>query len=245
MTQIWQGDIVLAVTKVQAGPCVVTQVKSGEKDGYEAIQLGFDEKKEKNIRKPQLGHLKKIKSTNAKINSNIKNLKEFRIIDNKNNLEIGDIVKVDSFEKGDSVHVVGTSKGKGFQGVVKRHGFHGSKKTHGNKDQERMPGSIGATGPAHVFKGMRMGGRMGGDRVTVTNLEVIDVDIKNNEIFIKGALPGATNGLVLIYGPGELKIEKPKIEKEDLKKDNSEKNNIVDKKSDNKKETAEIKEESK
>jgi large subunit ribosomal protein L3 len=212
MTQIWQGDNVCAVTKVQAGPCVVVQVKSGEKDGYQAVQLGFGEKKAKNIKKPQLGHLKKIKTGNADFNSNIKVLKEFRLEKEGDNLEIGDVIKVDTFAQGDAVNVIGESKGKGFQGVVKRHGFHGSKKTHGNKDQLRMPGSIGATGPAHVFKGMRMGGRTGGEKVTISNLEIIDIDLEKNELLIKGALPGSTNGLIMIYGPGELKTEKGKPE---------------------------------
>ena len=207
MTQVWRDGNVVAVTKVQAGPCVVTQVKNNEKDGYLAVQIGFGEKKEKNIKKPQKGHLKKSKT-------NSRYLREFRTDVSEKNLKIGDKIDVSTFDNGDEIQVIGTSKGKGFQGVVKRHGFKGSKKTHGNKDQLRMPGSIGATGPAHVFKGTKMGGRMGGDRVTVKNLEVVDIDIKNNILLVKGAVPGARNGLILVCGKGELKL---KVESDEIK----------------------------
>jgi len=219
MTQIWQEDKVVAVTKIQAGPCKVVQVKTEDKDGYSALQLGFDEKKKKNIKKPQLGHLKDL--------GNIRYLREFRTEESVP-LAQGDSVDVSTFEIGDTVDVIGTSKGKGFQGVVKRHGFKGSKATHGNKDQLRMPGSIGATGPAHVFKGTRMGGRMGTDRVTTKNTEVIKIDIENNIIMIKGSAPGARNGLVMLRGEGELKFKKAekkevkkekKVEKEEVKKE--------------------------
>ncbi|MBU4257229.1 50S ribosomal protein L3 [Patescibacteria group bacterium] len=205
MTQVWRGDKVVGVTKVQAGPCVVVQVKTKDKDRYEAVQIGFGERKEKNIAKPQLGHFKKCKN-------NFRYVREFRISLNTPNdakerqLECGDIIDVNMFEAGDNIQVTGISKGKGFQGVVKRHGFHGQDKTHGNKDQLRMPGSIGCTGPAHVFKGVRMPGRMGGEQVTTKNLEVVEVDKENNILLIKGAVPGARNGLVLISGEGELKV---------------------------------------
>jgi len=210
MTQVWQSDDkVTAVTKIQAGPCKVVQLKNNEKDGYEAVQIGYGERKEKNIKKPQKNHTKGL--------GNIRYLREFRT--STENLKRGDIIDVSSFEVGDVVNATGTSKGRGFQGVVKRHGFKGTKASHGNKDQLRMPGSIGATGPAHVFKGTRMGGRMGGDRVTLTNLEVVEIDKENNIISIKGAIPGARNGLVLIKGKGELKVITPKIEsKSDLPK---------------------------
>ena len=198
MTQIWSGDTVMAVTPVLAGPCTIVQVKSKAKDGYEALQLAFGERKEKNIKKPQLGHFKKVGVKPA-------NVREFRL-DNAADFKAGDIVSVDTFAVGDKINVTGTSKGKGFQGVVKRHGFHGFRKTHGNKDQERMPGSVGPKGPAHIFKGMRMGGRMGGDRVTTTNLEVAAIDTEANIIFVKGAVPGAINGFVMIKGDGELKV---------------------------------------
>jgi large subunit ribosomal protein L3 len=199
MTQIWVKDKVMAVTPVLAGPCVITQVKTKTKDAYNALQLAYGTRKEKNIKKPQLGQVK---------NLNIKpaHLREFKTAEAAN-FKIGDIVNVETFVVGDSVNVTGTSKGKGFQGVVKRHHFHGFRKTHGNKDQERMGGSIGPKGPAHVFKGTRMGGRMGGERVTTTNLEVVSLDAEKNTIFIKGAIPGAINGLIMIEGQGDLKVK--------------------------------------
>lgn len=199
MTQVWQGDKVIGVTQVKADPCTVVQIKNIEKDGYKAVQLGFDNKKEKNIAKPQKGHLKDL--------PNHRYLKEFRL-DGKENIELkrGDKIDVNTFTVGDTIKVTGTSKGKGFQGVVKRHGFHGQDRTHGHKDQERMSGSIGAGGVQHVFKGRRMGGRTGGERVTTTNLEIIEIDPINNILSIKGSVPGARNGLVLVYGEGELKI---------------------------------------
>lgn len=198
MTQIWVNDRAIAVTPVLAGPCPVVQVKDEVKDGYGALKLAFGQKKEKNIKKPQLGQVK---------NLNIKPqyLREFRL-DNPADFKVGDLISVSTFEENDVIDVTGTSKGKGFQGVVKRHGFHGFRKTHGNKDQERMPGSIGPKGPAHVFKGTRMGGNMGNARVTTTNLTIVKVDVENNILFIKGALPGAINGLVMIKGQGELKV---------------------------------------
>lgn len=204
MTQVWQGDNVVGVTRVQAGPCVVVQIKNEDKDGYSAVQVGFGKRQSKNIKKPQLEHMKGL--------DNFRYLREFRISSDtpkdtkERQLKRGDKIDVSAFEVGDNIQVEGVSKGKGFQGVVKRHGFHGQDKTHGNKDQLRMPGSIGATGPAHVFKGQKMPGRMGGDQVTVKNLEVVEVDKENNILLIKGAVPGARNGLVLISGEGELKV---------------------------------------
>jgi len=203
MTQIWSGDQVMALTPVAAGPCVITQVKTKAKDGYESLQLAYGERQEKNIKKPQLGHFKKtaVKPTHVK---------EFRI-DETTNFKDGDVVTVETFAVGDKIDVTGTSKGKGFQGVVKRHGFHGFRKTHGNKDQERMPGSIGPKGPARVFKGTRMGGRMGGVKITTTNLEVAAIDAVNNILFIKGSVPGAINGLVMIKGAGALQVNLKKV----------------------------------
>ncbi len=206
MTQIWAGDKVIALTPVQVGPCVVTQVKNKEKDGYEALQLAFGNRKEKNIKKPQLGHFKSAGVKPAHV-------KEFRL-DNISDIKVGDVISAALFSAGDIIDVTGTSKGRGFQGVVKRHGFHGFRKTHGNKDQERMPGSIGPKGPAHVFKGTRMGGRMGGERVTTTNLEIVSVDEENNIIFIKGAVPGAINGLLMIKGKGDLVVNMKKVVEE-------------------------------
>lgn len=196
MTQVWQGDRVIPVTPVSAGPCTVTKVKTVAKDGYQALQLAYGERKAKNISKPVKGQLKDL-------NLSPRYLKEFRTIDNATP---GNVITVDTFVAGDIIAVTGTSKGKGFQGVVKRHGFHGFRKTHGNKDQQRAGGSVGPKGPAHVFKGTKMPGRMGNARVTVTNLEIVSVDEANNLLFIKGALPGAVNSLVMISGKGDLKL---------------------------------------
>lgn len=204
MTQLWIGDKVVPVTAIKAGPCAISQVKTKEKDGYLALQLAFGTRKEKNIKKPQLGHFKNSGAKPAHV-------REF-VLKDVENYKIGDIVSANTFVAGDIVRVTGTSKGRGFQGVVKRHGFAGADRTHGNKDQERMPGSIGNKGPAHVFKGKRMPGRMGGARITTTNLEIVEVDEKENIIYIKGAIPGSTNSLVLIKAPGELKVNTMKEE---------------------------------
>jgi large subunit ribosomal protein L3 len=211
MTQLWQGEAVSAVTKIQAGPCFVTQIKTKNTDGYEAVQIGFGDKKEKNVKKPQLGHLKQTKAKGIK--NNFQWLREFiPNAENKTVLEIGDKIEVGVFAAGDKVAVSGISKGKGFQGVVKRHHFAGGRKTHGNKDQLRMPGSTGATAPGHVFKGTRKPGRMGDDTVTIKNLEVVEVDAKNNFIYIKGGVSGARNSLVLLVAPGDLQVTKPVVE---------------------------------
>jgi len=136
-------------------------------------------------------------------------LKEFRLAENEvENLKRGDVITIETFEKGDKVAVVGTSKGHGFQGGVKRYGFHGHPASHGHKDQERMPGSIGSTGPQRVFKDTRMAGHMGDAQITVKGLEIIDLDIAKNIIYVKGAVPGARNGLVILKGEGELKVQK-------------------------------------
>lgn len=203
MTQIWNDDRVLAVTPIQAGPCQVTQVKDKAKDGYQALQVAYGNRKEKNINKPQRGHVKALGLKPM-------HLREFRT-EEAANFKAGDVISVATFAVGDKVKVTGTSKGKGFQGVVKRHGFGGFRATHGNKDQERMPGSIGPKGPAHVFKGTRMAGRMGGDRVTVSNLEIVKVDEENNLILVKGAVPGAINSLVMLQSEGELKVNQQAV----------------------------------
>jgi len=211
MTQVWRDGKVLAITRVQAGPCVVTQVKESANDGYNAVQLGFGIRKEKNIKKPQKGHLKDL--------DNVARLREFRT---EEGLEIkrGDKVDASTFEIGDKLNVTGITKGRGFQGVVKRHGFAGQITTHGTKDQVRMPGSAGATGPAHVFKGQRMPGRMGTDRVTTTNLNLIDIDLENNILSIEGSIPGHINGYLLIKTPGDLKINNIKeVKKEEVKEE--------------------------
>lgn len=198
MTQVWANDKVWAVTPVAAGPCVVTQVKTAATDKYSALQLAYGIRKEKNIKKPQLGHFKKAGVSPMHV-------REFRT-EGDVAVNVGDKVTAGTFAAGDIVAVTGTSKGRGFQGVVKRYHFAGGRKSHGNKDQLRMPGSVGAKGPAHIFKGMRMGGRMGNERVTVSNLEIASVDLENNIIYIKGALPGAVDGLLLIKGQGELTV---------------------------------------
>jgi large subunit ribosomal protein L3 len=214
MTQLWQDDKVVGVTKVQAGPCVVTQVKNMEKDGYKAVQIGFGDKKAKNVAKPQLGHFKKV-------GQNFSVVREFRLNkkthEEKADVNVGDVLSVSSFVAGDIVKIVGTSKGKGFQGPVKRHHFAGGRASHGNKDQLRMPGSIGNVGAGHVFKGTRMAGRMGGDRITVKNVEVIEVDEQNGFIYLKGAVAGARNGIVLIEGNGDLKVVRPEVKAEEVK----------------------------
>src|SRR3990167_4496408 len=179
-------------TVIEAGPCVVTQVKTQEKDGYEAIQLGFGERKEKNTPNALKGHFKKANTTPKS------RLVEFKGFESA--LSLGDIVNVELFEEGEYVGVVGTSKGKGFQGVVKRHGFGGvGQATHGQHNRLRAPGSIGACSyPARVFKGMRMAGRMGGDNVTVQNLKVLKVVADKNLLVIKGCVPGCKNSYVII-----------------------------------------------
>ena len=179
-------------TVIEAGPCVVTQVKTIEKDGYAALQLGFDEKKEKNTTKPLCGHFKKAGTTPKR------KLVEFSGYDAE--YKLGDVIDVTLFEGTEFVDVVGTTKGKGFQGVVKRHGFGGvGEATHGQHNRQRKPGSIGACStPSRVFKGMRMGGRMGGDRVTVQNLRVLKVIAENNLLLVKGSIPGTKGSYVII-----------------------------------------------
>ena len=218
---------VIPVTMIEAGPCYITQIKDKTKDGYTAVQVGYQEAKK--INKPLTGHLK--------ASQKLKNLKEFRIEQDQLDLKTGQQISVAVFEKGDKVKVSADSKGKGFQGVVKRHGFSGGPKSHGHKDQLRMPGSIGATGPARVFKGVKMAGRMGGKRVSIANLEIIDLDPKKNILYIKGAVPGRFNSLVEVIAPGEMdltKVVEPK--KKEKKQDDQKKNSEVkkDKKSESK-----------
>mgnify|MGYP006192456205 FL=1 len=178
-------------TVIEAGPCVVTQVKTEEKDGYSSIQLGFDEAKEKNVTQPLKGHYAKANTTPKR------KLVEFTEFDG---LNLGDTVTVDIFAEGDYVDVVGTSKGKGFQGVVKRHGFAGvGGQTHGQHNRMRAPGSLGASSwPSRVFKGMRMAGRTGGDRVKVQNLQVLKVYAEQNLVVVSGSIPGAKGSYVIL-----------------------------------------------
>jgi len=179
----------LPVTLVKAMPNVVVQVKTVEKDGYVATQIGAGEKKAKNIKKPQRGHFKDL--------GNFRFLRESRL---PLDLKAGDKIEVSVFEEGDIISVRGISKGKGFQGVVKRHGFHGGSRTHGQKHSEREPGSIGQTNMQRVMKGMRMAGRMGGEKVTVKNLKIAKIDKDQNIIAILGAVPGARGTLIEIKG---------------------------------------------
>jgi large subunit ribosomal protein L3 len=191
MTQYFDEDgHAHPATVLETGPNTVTQVKTVEKDGYDAIQVGYGDRRAKNINKAQIGAWGDL-GTFAVV-------REFR---NKGGeameFAVGDtITAADQFETGDKVFVTGISKGKGFQGVVKRHGFAGGRRSHGQKHSEREPGSIGSTGPQRVFKGTRMGGRMGSDRVTVENLKVLAVDAKTNQMVIKGALPGRRGTLL-------------------------------------------------
>ena len=188
MTQTWtEKGRVVPITVIEAGPCTVAQIKTKERDGYGAVQFGFGTKK--HLTKPMKGHLKELPALRA--------LREFR--GDPGELRRGDTLDVSVFSPGDIVKVTGISKGKGFQGVVKRHGFHVHPSTHGHKDQERMPGAIGAGGVQHVRKGQRMAGRMGGERVTVRNLKIVAIDKEKNRLLVKGAVPGARNSLVMIY----------------------------------------------
>jgi large subunit ribosomal protein L3 len=182
----------LPVTLIEAGPCKVVQVKTPDRDGYDALQLVFEPVKEKRVNKPLLGHFKRAGTGPFRV------LREFRDW-GKGELKVGAEVKVDIFSPGELVDVIGISKGKGFTGVVKRHGFRGGPKTHGQSDRYRAPGSIGASSnPSRVFKGTRMAGRVGGGRVTVRNLELVKVDSQRNLLAIKGSLPGPPQGYLIV-----------------------------------------------
>jgi large subunit ribosomal protein L3 len=188
MSQRFKEDgTVVPVTLVEAGPCIVTQIKTKDKEGYTAIQLGFDQKKK--ITKPIAGHLKDL--------GNLKYLREFRI-DDSSAYERGKSIDASVFAPGDIVEVIGFSKGRGFAGVVKRYHFHGHPASHGHKDQLRMPGSIGSRRQGPVQKGKRMAGHMGDAQITVKNLEIVEVNKENNTLAIKGAVPGARNALLMI-----------------------------------------------
>jgi len=193
MTSIFTEDGKnIPCTVIEAGPCVVTQVRTEEVDGYTAVQLGFGDARDKSTTNALKGHFKKA-GTSPK-----KKLAEFKGFEN--GLELGDEVAVDVFEEGEFVDVTGTSKGKGFQGVVKRHGFAGvGQATHGQHNRLRAPGSIGAASyPARVFKGMRMAGQMGNEKVKVLNLQVLKVDKENNVLIVKGAIPGSNGSYVIV-----------------------------------------------
>jgi large subunit ribosomal protein L3 len=192
MTQIFDDNgTAIPVTIIEAGPCYVTQIRKVETEGYSAVQLGFGEVKPKRLTSGQVGHLKRNDI------APLRYLREFRIKDDE--ISEGDQLTVGVFELGDYVDVTGTSKGRGFAGVVKRHGFRGGPKTHGQSDRQRAPGSIGATsGTARVFKGKRMPGHMGNRRVTSQNLKIVLVDAERNLIGVRGAVPGPKGGLLVI-----------------------------------------------
>lgn len=220
MTQVIDNDgRAIPVTVIQAGPCWITQVKNGAKEGYSAVQLGFEQiaaevtdekarlnKVERRLHKPQRGHLglleadekHPVRKTFETPVPAVRYLREFRVAE-VDSYEEGQMVTVEIFKPGDHVDVIGTSKGKGFAGTIKRHNFHRGPKTHGQSDRERAPGSIGSTStPGWVKKGMRMSGRMGNDRVTQLNLEVVVVDPERNLLAVRGSIPGAKGGLVTI-----------------------------------------------
>jgi large subunit ribosomal protein L3 len=197
MTQVFAEDRTVApVTAIEAGPCFVTQIKRDEKEGYTGVQLGFGEAKR--LSSAEKGHLKKL--------GMLKHLREFEIEDIEA-VEVGQKVDVSIFQPGDLVDITGISKGKGFQGGVKRHGFAGGPKTHGQSDRHRAPGSIGSSAtPGRVFKGIKMAGHMGNERVTVRKLKVVEADAERNLLLVRGAVPGAKNGLLKIRkvsGQGE------------------------------------------
>ncbi|GEM48636.1 50S ribosomal protein L3 [Deinococcus cellulosilyticus] len=188
MTQVWKGDKVVPVTVVLAGPCQIVQRKTAATDGYNAIQVGYGEQKESRLNKPALGHLKKNGA------SAVRYLREFRDF----NFD-GDVLKADLFEQGEIVDVTGTSKGRGTQGVMRRWGFKGGPASHGSKKWHRRPGSIGQRKtPGRVYKGKRMAGHWGVERITVQNLEIIEVRPDENLILVKGGIPGPNGGLVIL-----------------------------------------------
>ncbi len=191
MTQIFKDNKAIPVTVIKAGPCVVVQKKTVETDGYNALQLGFEEIPEKKVNKPLLGHFKKFGVKPFRI------LKEFRV-ENVDEFEIGQEINVSMFKEGDVVDVTGWSKGRGFAGAMKRWGFRGGPKSHGSKFHRQL-GSVGQhTEPAKIWKGKKMPGRYGNERVTIRNLEVVEVDTENNLLVVRGGVPGARGGLLLI-----------------------------------------------
>ncbi|GAA6513168.1 50S ribosomal protein L3 [Merdimmobilis hominis] len=193
MTQLFdEKGKVIPVTVIEAGPCVVVQKKTIENDGYEAVQIGFGDKSEKNANKPMKGHFAKADVALKRV------LREFRL-DDCSSINVGDIIKADTFAVGDAVDVCGTSKGKGFAGSIKRHGYSRLKETHGTGPVHRHAGSMGANStPSKVYKGKGLPGHMGAERVTVQNLDVVKVDVENNLIALRGAIPGPKGGVVFI-----------------------------------------------
>ncbi|MFW5749039.1 MAG: 50S ribosomal protein L3 [Chloroflexota bacterium] len=194
MTQIVDDSgNAIPVTVIEAGPCFVTQVRDADKDGYVAVQLGFGETKPQRLTQGQLGHLRR---NNLPA---LRYLREFRLLDGQLDVEEGQEIRVNVFEQGERVDVIGTSKGRGFAGTIKRHGFARGPKTHGQSDRERSPGAIGMCAtPGRTLKGQRMAGRMGNERVTTKNLEVMVIDPERNLLAVRGSVPGARDGIVLI-----------------------------------------------
>ncbi len=196
MTQLFdENGNVVPVTVLAATPNTITQIKTSEKDGYTAVQVGMGERRAKTVSKSVVGHTKAASKTDGKV---FRHLSEFWVSDSSA-YKVGDTVAVSQFTPGDKLKIHGFSKGKGFQGVIRRHGFHGQPASHGHKDQERAGGSIGAGGVQRTFKGLRMPGQMGGTHITVPNLKVIKVDAEANELYVRGAVPGARNTLIWIY----------------------------------------------
>lgn len=193
MTQLFdEMGKIIPVTVIEAGPCVVTQKKTIDNDGYEAVQLGFQDKKEKHTNKPEEGHFKKAGVTAKRV------LKEFKL-ETAADMNVGDEIKVDAFVAGDKIDVTGTSKGHGYAGAIKRHGFSRLKETHGTGPVHRHAGSMGAcSSPSRVFKGKKLPGHMGVDTVTIQNLDVVSVDVEKNLLLVRGAIPGPKGGLVIV-----------------------------------------------
>lgn len=194
MTQIFDEEgRVIPVTVLKTSPLTITQIKTLENDGYDAVQVGFGSKKEKNIAKPQQGQFKDM--------GNFAHVRENRVSEEEvGEIKVGDTIDIDVFAEGDKVSAQSVSKGKGFQGVVKRHGFHGGPRTHGQKHNERTGGSIGAGGLQRVIKGMKMPGRTGGETVTQKGLTVVKIDAENGQLYIKGAVPGRRGALIEVVG---------------------------------------------
>lgn len=212
MSQTFVQETRVPVTLVKAGPCVVTQIKKEDKDGYWAVQLGFGEKKIKNVTKPMQGHLKgvisKLKSSDKKKKIAPRFLREVKLTE-KPKFKVGDEIKVsDVFSEGDVITITGTSKGKGFAGVMKRWGFAGGPRTHGQSDRQRSPGSIGqGTTPGRVHKGKKMPGRMGGETVTVKSIKVVSIDPEKDEMMVSGPVPGPRKGFLIIKKIASGKLE--------------------------------------
>ncbi|MGN9906135.1 50S ribosomal protein L3 [Phytohabitans sp. LJ34] len=199
MTQVWDNNKVVPVTVVQAGPCVVTQVRTADKDGYTAVQLAYGAVDPRKVKKPRAGHFEKAGTAPRR------HIVELRTTD-ASEYELGQEVTVEAFEAGTAIDVTGKTKGKGFAGVMKRHGFHGLRASHGVERKHRSPGSIGACAtPGRVFKGVKMAGRMGSVRYTVQNLTVQAIDTDNNLLLVRGAIPGPAGALVLVRSAAKAK----------------------------------------